>query len=100
MTETRCLIWCAVSSRAQNQPDKISLPQQEADSLKLANENSWRVVDVMRVPGHSRRYIDFHKLAEDAAREGIDAFHRLSRHWEARDFDVMIVLDGNRFART
>ena len=54
----------------------------------------------MSVPGHSRRYIDFHELASDAAQKGIDAFHQLTRHWEARDFDVMIVLDGNRFART
>jgi hypothetical protein len=100
MTQIRCVIWCAVSSRAQNEPDKISLPQQEADSRKLAEENNWRVIDVMRVPGHSRRYIDFHKLAADASQEGIDAFHRLARHWEIRDFDVLIVLDGNRFART
>ncbi len=100
MTQTRCLIWCAVSSRAQNKPDKISLPQQEADSRELAQKEGWRVVDVMSVPGHSRRYIDFHELASDAAQKGIDAFHQLTRHWEARDFDVMIVLDGNRFART
>lgn len=100
MTETRCLIWCAVSSRAQNKPDKISLPQQEAKSRALAEENGWRIVDVLSVPGHSRRYIDFHELAEDAAQKDIDAFYRLDQHWNARDFDVLIVLDGNRFART
>lgn len=100
MTQTRCLIWCAVSSRAQNTPDKISLPQQEADSRELAQKEGWRIVDVMRVPGHSRRYIDFHELAADAAQKGIDAFRRLAHHWETRDFDVLIVLDGNRFART
>ncbi len=100
MTQLRCLIWSAVSSRAQNEPDKISLPQQEADSRALALRNQWYIVDVMRVPGHSRRYIDFHKLASDASHQGIDAFFRLEQHWEARDFDVLIVLDGNRFART
>ena len=100
MTETRCLIWCAVSSRAQNEPDKLSLPQQEADSRRVAAENGWNLVDVMRVPGHSRRYFDIHELAEDAAKDGIDAFYRLLQHWEDRDFDVIIVLDGNRFART
>jgi DNA invertase Pin-like site-specific DNA recombinase len=62
--------------------------------------NDWQVTDVMRVPGHSRRYIDFHKLAADALQNGIDAFQRLEAHWEAQDFDVMVVLDGNRFART
>ena len=100
MTQTRCLIWCAVSSHAQNKPDKISLPQQEADSRELAQKEGWHIVDVMRVPGHSRRYIDFHELASDAARKGIDAFYQLAQHWEARDFDVLIALDGNRFART
>lgn len=96
----RCIIWCAVSSRAQNEPDKISLPQQEADACALAEGNGWQITDILRVPGHSRRYIDFHELASDAAKQGVDAFHRLQRHWEARDFDVMIVRDGDRFART
>lgn len=100
MSALRCIIWCAVSSRAQNEPDKISLPQQEADGRELALKNDWHVIDVMRVPGHSRRYIDFHKLASDAGHSGIDAFHRLEAHWDAQDFDVMAVLDGNRFART
>lgn len=96
----RCLIWCAVSSRAQNEPDKISLPQQEADLRALAQQHNWQVVEVILVPGHSRRYIDFHELADDAAREGIDAFYGLKQHWEKRDFDVLIVRDGERFART
>lgn len=96
----RCIIWCAVSSRAQNEPDKISLPQQEADACALAEGNGWEIVDVLRVPGHSRRYVDFHELASDAAKQGVDAFYQLQRHWEAQDFDVMIVRDGDRFART
>jgi hypothetical protein len=96
----RCIIWCAVSSRAQNEPDKISLPQQEADACALAEGNGWQIIDVLKVPGHSRRYVDFHELASDAAKQGVDAFHRLLRHWEAQDFDVMIVRDGDRFART
>lgn len=100
MSTLRSVIWCAVSSQAQNEPDKVSLPQQEEDGRKLALSQNWRVVDVMRVPGHSRRYIDFHKLSADAARQGIDAFQRLEQHWDVRDFDVLIVLDGNRFART
>jgi len=96
----RCIIWCAVSSQAQNEPDKISLPQQEADSRALAEGNGWEILDVLKVPGHSRRYIDFHRLASDAAKKGVDAFHRLQRHWETKDFDVLITRDGDRFART
>jgi hypothetical protein len=96
----RCLIWCAVSSRAQNEPEKISLPQQESESRALAERFGWTISEILRVPGHSRRYIDFHELASDAAQEGIDAFHRLLRHWESKDFDILIVRDGERFART
>ncbi len=96
----RCIIWCAVSSRAQNEPEKISLPDQEADSIALAKGNGWQIVDVLKVPGHSRRYVDFHELASDAAKKGVEAFNRLYRHWQSEDFDVMIVRDGDRFART
>ncbi len=100
MSDLRSIIWTAVSSRAQNEPDKISLPQQESDGRELAQKNNWQVIDVMRVPGHSRRYIDFHKLAADASQSGIDAFQKLEAHWNTQDFDVMVMLDGNRFART
>ncbi len=96
----RAVIWCAVSSHAQHQPDKISLPQQESDALAAAGLHGWDVVDLMKVPGHSRRYIDFHVLANHAAKEGVDAFYKLQSHWENRDFDVLIVRDGDRFART
>lgn len=96
----KCIIWCAVSSKAQNEPDKISLPQQEADARALAEGNGWQILDVLKVPGHSRRYIDFHRLASDASNKGVDAFNRLQQHWEAQDFDIIIVRDGDRFART
>ena len=49
MNALRSIIWCAVSSRAQNEPDKVSLPQQEEDGRKLALSHNWRVVDVMRL---------------------------------------------------
>ncbi len=97
---TRAVIWCAVSTRAQNSPEKISLPQQEEEARLLAQQSGWQIVDILRVPGHSRRYLDFHEVASHAAKEGIDAFNRLKTHWESKDFDVLIVRDGDRFART
>ncbi len=100
MSPTRAIIWCAVSTHAQHEPEKVSLPEQEAQSRLHAQKNGWQVVDLMKVPGHSRRYIDFHELAADAAEEGIDAFYRLKAHWETKDFDVLIIRDGDRFART
>jgi hypothetical protein len=39
------LIWCAVSSRAQNEPDKISLPQQEMDARALSQRHGWQIVE-------------------------------------------------------
>ena len=96
----RALIWAAVSTAVQAEDDKYSLPIQEADALALAAHNGWRVVDTLRVPGHSRFYVDIHECAADMLAEGIDAFDRLIKHWRARDFDVLIVRDGNRFART
>lgn len=98
--ETRAIIWCAVSTRAQNEPERVSLPEQEDHARQYALTRGWQVVDVMKVPGHSRRYIDFHELSSDAAEKGITAFQRLKAHWEARDFNVLILRDGDRFART
>lgn len=97
----RVLIWSAVSTKVQaDEDDAYSLPMQEADARLLADQQGWRVVDVLRVPGHSRHYVDIHECAADMLDAGIDAFDKLLKHWRAKDFDVLIVRDGNRFART
>jgi hypothetical protein len=62
--------------------------------------NGWEIVDTLIVLGHSRRYVDFHRLASDASKQGVNAFYCLERHWDAQDFDVLVVRDGDRFART
>ena len=97
---TRAIIWCAVSTGAQAEDDKFSLPKQEEDARALCAHNQWDIIDVLRVPGHSRSYIDFHDLAAHASAEGIEAFNKLTRHWDERDFDVLILRDGERLART
>jgi DNA invertase Pin-like site-specific DNA recombinase len=94
------ILWCAVSTAGQAADDKDSLPTQEADARSLCEREGWRIADVLRVPGHSRRYIDIHECARDMRLEGIDAFDKLIRHWEAGDFDVLLVRDASRFART
>lgn len=96
----RALLWLAVSTKTQAQTERDSLPTQERDLGALAQQQGWQVVDVLRVPGHSRNYIDIHDCARDMAQQGIDAFHRLLAHWQARDFDVLAVWDASRFART
>jgi DNA invertase Pin-like site-specific DNA recombinase len=96
----RAVIWCAVSTKAQTDDEKDSLPSQETKARELAEHNGWIVVAVLRVPGHSRRYVDIHECARDMALEGIDAFNQLLDLWEQKAFDVLIVRDGDRFART
>src|SRR4051812_40175169 len=100
MTPIRAVIWCAVSTKVQASDELASLPDQEANQRALCVANGWQIVDVLRVPGHSRRYIDIHKLAAHARAEGVDAFDRILDLWEREAFDVLICRDGNRFART
>lgn len=98
----RAVLWCAVSTKDQTKEDKYSLPVQEADARSLCVENGWRVVEpILRVPGHSRYYIDIHKCAADMAASGIFALNDLIQLWETkpRPFDVLICRDFTRFAR-
>lgn len=95
----RAVIWSAVSTKAQAEDERESLPTQEAEARAICDKNGWQVVDILIVPGHSRRYNNLYKCAEEMRAAGIDALDRLIAHWEQKDFDVLIVRDGNRFAR-
>ena len=96
----RAIIWVAVSSTGQAESDKLSLPGQERDARAVVAEYGWEIVDFLAVPGHSRRYIDIHEAAADMRAHNIDAFDKLLAHWKRKDFDVLVVRDGDRFART
>jgi len=54
----RCIIWCAVSSHAQNEPEKISLPEQETEARVYAKRSGWQVVDLLKLPVGHRPYHD------------------------------------------
>lgn len=98
----RALIWAAVSTRPQaDEDEKFSIPKQIEDGEALCRENGWQVVDVLKVPGHSRDYRTLEQLAAAArtAKPPIDAFDRLIQHFERCDFDIFICRDANRFAR-
>lgn len=97
--QTRAIIWCAVSSKPQAAEEKASLPEQEAELRAAAERLGLRIVDVLIVDGHSRRYFNFPEFVEAAAVEGIDAPARLMEHWKRRDFDVFLCKDGSRFGR-
>lgn len=96
----RFVNWAAVSTRQQADDDRESIPVQIADGKAFVERLGGRLVNTLIVPGHSRRYIDFHALRDDARAAGIEAFAQLEGHWKARDFDVLIIRDGDRFART
>ncbi|MBX3065854.1 MAG: recombinase family protein [Anaerolineae bacterium] len=96
----RAVIWAAVSSKAQADEDKDSLPTQEADARAVCERNGWQIVAVLKVPGHSRWYTSLEKCAADMREQGIDAFDRLMELWQCKGFDVLICRDGNRFGRT
>ncbi|MDL1924358.1 hypothetical protein FBQ95_17275 [Chloroflexi bacterium CFX3] len=95
----RALIWIAVSTQEQASEDKASLAQQEADAIKFAEQNAWQIVDILRVPGHSRHYFTLAECIADADAVGVSAFRRLRDFIESRGFDVLIVRDGDRIAR-
>ncbi len=90
----RVLVWAAVSSKAQATEDKVSLEAQEEQGREFAEMVGGRVVDVLRVPGHSRDIV----LYEDAARE-MPAYAQLREHCEQRDFDVLWARDPDRLGR-
>ncbi len=96
----RAISWESVSTVSQTHEDKDSLPKQHENNLALIQSNGWTLVDTLVVPGHSRDYIDFHDAKRDMERAGIFAFTKLEAHWLAKDFDVLVVRDGSRFART
>jgi DNA invertase Pin-like site-specific DNA recombinase len=100
MPALRAVIWCAVSTKAQIDDDKDSLPNQENDARAVCERFGWQIVDVLKVPGHSRRYVDIHDCARDMAAQGINAFNRLIELWTTHGFDVLVCRDGDRFART
>lgn len=96
----RAIIWAAVSTKSQVAEGKESIQTQIEEAETVCQKFNWKVADVLQVPGHSRRYKDIHKLAEDASKEGITAFNKMLAHWASQDFDVLIVRDGDRFGRT
>lgn len=97
----RAAIWLAVSTKRQADDEKASLPGQLRDAEALCEREGLVIVDKpLTVDGHSRRYLDFFTLAADARKDGIDAFDRLNEMLNNRRFDVLVVRDGDRFART
>lgn len=96
----RAIGWPAVSTPEQALDEKESIPAQRRDILSVIDDNNWKLVDMLEVPGFSRKYLTLREFSEEASKEGIDAGLKLEKHFAAQDFDVFIVRDGDRFGRS
>lgn len=96
----KAVLWLAVSSEAQVGDDKISLSAQESALRAMVAQRGDHIIDVLTVPGFSRRFTSWDAFTTGAAREKITAPAQMSTHWARRDFDVVYVYDGSRFGRS
>src|SRR5690349_16627532 len=96
----RALGWLAVSTAEQAKDEKESIPAQKRDIGEVCKDRGWTLVDMLEVPGFSRNYLTLREFADEALKEGIDAGIKLEAHLQARDFDVFVVRDGDRFGRS
>ncbi len=99
MAVKRAVIWAAVSSKVQATDDKISLAYQEEQGRIWAEANGYTVIDVLRVPGHSRREADILTLFEDYDALGVSAYRDIRRYWQSRTLDVLIAYSPDRLGR-
>lgn len=95
----RGVIWAAVSTKAQTEDERLSLPTQIEAGKAFFQRERIEVVDTLVVPGHTRKARRLEDLAVSARAKGIDAFDKLIAHLDAADFDVIWIRDANRFAR-
>lgn len=96
----KVVLWTAVSSRQQAADDKISLAEQERMGREWAAQNDGEVIEVLSVPGHSRRESDVVTLLEDYARLGVNAYSRLREMWQQKSFDALWAYAHNRLGRS
>lgn len=101
MSPQRWILLLAVSSGAQASEDKDSLPSQERDLKAHVDSVGGVVVDIIRIPGHSRDFYTWQEFAEAASKgkNPTDDPKRMIQHWKAQDFDVLGVREPSRFGR-
>lgn len=88
----RWILWAAVSSLPQTK--KASLEDQLRLGAEHAAKHGGEIVDKLVVRGESRSIIRFDKAKK------IEAYAKLEKHIEAKDFDVLCFLDRSRLGRT
>jgi len=97
MNAERAIVLASVST--PEQAKKISLEQQEKDGIAYCDQHGIEVVDIIRIPGYSRRFYTLRELSEAALAKKHEGPLRLEQHLIARDFNVLVVRSTSRFAR-
>src|SRR5438270_827191 len=90
----------AVSTKEQAKSDRESIPSQKRAFEEAARQHGWHILETFEVPGFSRDYIQYQDAKIDMLAAGIDAFVRLEQLWQTKAIDLLIVRDGDRFARS
>jgi DNA invertase Pin-like site-specific DNA recombinase len=96
----QAIIWIAVSSESQASEDKASLAEQEQKCRAWCEAQSLAVKRVLSVPGFSRSESDLITMMEELAAQGCFAYHDLRKHWQPRDFDVLVAYADDRLGRS
>lgn len=84
---TRCALLARVSTGAQAERDRHSLPMQREMMERFAREKGWEVTTTFEIPG------------ESAWTEDRPQFFAAIEAAERREFDALIVYDISRFSR-
>lgn len=95
MPPLRAVIVAAVSTAAQAEEDKASIPQQLAAGRETCAARHWNVVAEISIPGHSRNYDWLDQLRADCPE-----YDDLIRLVDTSAVDVIVCRDYDRLWRT
>lgn len=98
-TPPKAILFGAVSSGVQAEPDKVSLEDQFKVLREAMTQLGAQVIDEIEIPGFSRDFYNYRDFVNAAAQEGITAPARMFDHWRKRDFDLVAVLNFSRLGR-
>lgn len=95
----RCLIWAAVSTKAQAAEERASLPQQITDARAVIDRENWTEVhEPLIVDGHSRSYSGISPLLDACA--DMPQYAALIELARSESFDVLLCRSRDRLGRT
>lgn len=96
----RVLTWNAVSTKLQDAEDKFSIDYQLKLNRAVAERLGGVLVEDLIVRGFSREYWTLADVVAATDDTEVDAFRKLWRHIQARDFDYFVCFEADRFGRT